>query len=54
MTSTLSFKSLCVYTLGLFDVSEKVAFFLQFSATDGRVEEFRKTVLPEKVERTMC
>lgn len=27
MTSTLSFKSLCVYTLGLFDVSEKVAFF---------------------------
>lgn len=52
MTSTLSFKSLCVYTLGPFDVSEKVVFFLQsFSATDGRVEEFRRTVLSEKVER---
>lgn len=50
MTSTLPFKSQCVYTPGLFDVSEKVAFFsLQlFSASDGRVEKFRKTVQPER------
>lgn len=52
MASTLPFKSQCVYTLGLFDVSEKVVFFPSVvPCTDGRVEEFRKTVLEEKVER---